>query len=78
MLSDSDKKMFKTHFDSYLELMDRRDALNEEVKLVTQDAAHLLNVKKPIATKVLKELKKKNDKGESEIDEIYSVIEELS
>jgi len=78
MISDSDKQMFKTHFKSFLELSDRREELNEEFKLVKSDVAQLLNVKKPVAAKVLAELKKKHDNGESELDDVMTIIDELS
>jgi len=77
-ITETDKKMFKTYFNTFLELMDRREEVNEEVKLLTGDVAQLLNSKKPIATRVLKELKKRHDQGESDLDEIFELIELLS
>lgn len=78
MISDSDKQMFKTYFKNFLELQDRNEELKEEMKLVRGDVAQLLNVKKPVATKVLTEMKKRHDNGESELDDVMSILEELA
>lgn len=70
-------KTAKANFDSWLEIQDRKKELNDENKAIIESTARLLEVKKPIITKLFNVLKKKMEDGEDETEEVSEIIENV-
>jgi len=60
--------------DSWLEIQDRRKELSTENSAVIEDASRALGVKKTVVGKLFKIMKKMNEDGENELDELTSLL----
>jgi hypothetical protein len=76
MLDEADKTQIKLAFDNWLEIQDRKSELTKENATIIEGAAGILEVKKPMVTKLFKLLKKKHDDAEDELGELTELMEE--
>ena len=74
-ITDEDRRTVKTNYEAWCEVLERRDQLNEEIKSLIGDTSSLLEVKKPIISKLFKTLKKREEDGGEEGDSIDEIIE---
>lgn len=76
MLDEADKAQIKLAFDNWLEIQERKSELTKENAVIVEEAAGILEVKKPMVTKLFKLLKKKHDDAEDELGELTELMEE--
>lgn len=74
-ITEEDKQTVKANFDAWCEIQDRKEQLNEENKTIVTDTSFLLDVKKPVISKLFKALKKRMEDGGEESDEVQEIIE---
>ena len=74
-ITQEDKERVKANFEAWLEIEDRKEQLKNETKTVVDDTSFILDVKKPIITKLFKQLKKKHEDGQDETDDIAAIID---
>lgn len=77
MIDETQKNQIKANFDSWLEVLDRKEELNKESSTLIEDTARILEVKKPMVTKLFKILKKKHDDATDELEELTELMEEV-
>lgn len=78
MLDPEEKKRVQENFSSWLEIQDRRKELTDENNAIVEDTASILDVKKSSINKFFKILKKKQENGEDELEELHTMMEEVS
>lgn len=78
MLDPEEKKRVQENFSSWLEIQDRRKELTDENNAIVEDTASILDVKKSSINKFFKILKKKQEDGEDELEELHTMMEEVS
>lgn len=78
MLDPEEKKRVQENFSSWLEIQDRRKELTDENNAIVEDTASILDVKKASINKFFKILKKKQEDGEDELEELHTMMEEVS
>tara|TARA_Y100000310_G_C20594304_1_gene769691 strand:- start:92 stop:325 length:234 start_codon:yes stop_codon:yes gene_type:complete len=76
-MDEGSKKKLNQLFDDYLELLDNRTSINAQVTELIDEAATLTNLKKTLIRKAFGYLKKKQEDGIDELDDIIMITEEL-
>ena len=76
-LSDDEKKVLKSYFNEWLDAKDSIKELNETAREFVSSAAEVVDVNKPIVTKLFGFLKKKVEDGSAELDDIAELAEML-
>jgi len=74
-ITEEDKQTVKRNFEAYCEVQDRKKELAEENKMLIGDTAFILDVKKPVVSKLFATLKKRMENGGDEGDEVSQIIE---
>jgi uncharacterized coiled-coil DUF342 family protein len=77
MISQESIAKVKSLFEDWMELLDNRQEINNQIKNVTEEAAVNADVKKTVIRKAFTYLKKKHDSGTDELDEIVKFALEL-
>lgn len=77
MLDENGKERVKALFSEYMELLDNRKQLNDQIKELMESVAELFNVKKALVAKVFSFLKKKYEDGSDELDDIVTIFQEI-
>ena len=77
MLSEVDKSKIKSIFSEYLDLLESRQTINEQVKDLVEEVSNISNIKKKTIRKAFTYLKKQYESGEDELDEISTLITEI-
>lgn len=76
-LTDENKTLVKTNYESWVEVQDRKKELKDENDAIIDDTARILEVKKPIINKLFKVMMKKMEGEDDENDEVYQILELL-
>ena len=76
-LSEAEIDEVKSGYDSWDEIMDRAKELGAERKAVLDKTAGIFECKPGIISKLYKEMKKKCDEGESEVNDLTLMLETL-
>lgn len=74
-ITEEDKATVKRNFEAYCEVQDRKKELTEENKALIGDTAFILDVKKPVVSKLFATLKKRMENGGDEGDEVSQIID---
>ena len=69
-MDDGSKKRVKVLFDAYLDLLENRGDLNDQIKDIIDEAATLSGKNKTLVRKVFTFLRKKFESGDDELDDI--------
>ena len=75
VLDEEKKSQLKVIFSSFLDLEDQKKELAQQQKDLKNEAAAILEVKKGIIAKIFSYMKKKYEKGEDELEQIYELME---
>ena len=70
----TDTKRLKEIFSEYLDLLDERKNLNEQIKELVDEAERISGYKKKIIRKAFAFLKKQYENGDDEFDDVASLI----
>ena len=76
-LNEDDISQIKISFEKYLEINDRKTNLKDEEGIVKEEVAKVIDGGKREAGKMLKIMKEKYDKGESETDAISTLVDQV-
>ncbi len=76
-LDPQERKDVQANFQNWLEIQDRRKELTAENKDIVEATANLMSSKTKFVSKMFKILKAKMEDGEDEMEEIYSLINEI-
>lgn len=76
-LTDDEKKRVNDIFNSWLELLDSRQQINDEIKDLIDEAANISEAKKPTIRKTFSFMKKKLEDDNPELDDISELAESL-
>jgi hypothetical protein len=76
-LNDEEKKLIKGYFNEWLDVEDSIKTLREDKKGFVDQAATILEVKKGVVAKLFGFLKKKIEDGNTELDTLAEISEEL-
>ncbi len=76
-LDPQERKDVQANFQNWLEIQDRRKELTAENKDLVEATANLMSSKTKFVSKMFKILKAKMEDGEDELEEIYSLINEI-
>jgi hypothetical protein len=76
-LNEDDISQIKISFEKYLEINDRKTNLKDEESIVKEEVAKVIEGGKREAGKMLKIMKEKYDKGESETDAISTLVDQV-
>lgn len=76
-LNEDDISQIKISFEKYLEINDRKTNLKDEEGIVKEEVAKVIEGGKREAGKMLKIMKEKYDKGESETDAISTLVDQV-
>jgi endonuclease I len=77
ILDEDKKKELKGIFTSFLDLEDQKKDISNQEKDLKDEAASILEVKKGIVAKIFSYMKKKYEKGEDELEQIYEIMEQI-
>lgn len=77
MVDETNKKLIKENFESYLEIQERKTELSRENKAIIDDTARLLETKSTMVSKMFKFLKRKHDDAVDELGELNDLIDEV-
>lgn len=75
VLDEDKKKQLKGIFTSFLDLEDQKKEIADQQKDLKEEAANILEVKKGIVAKIFSYMKKKYEKGDDELEQIYELME---
>ena len=76
-MDDGSKKRVKALFDAYLDLLENRKDLNDQIKDIIDEASQLSSKSKILVRKTFSFLKKKLESGDDELDEIAELAIEM-
>jgi len=76
-MDDGTKKKVKVLFSTYLDLLENRKDINDQVSDLVKEISELTDEKKPLIRKMLTFWKKKYEDGLDELDDLSTLIEEL-
>jgi uncharacterized protein (UPF0335 family) len=76
-MDDGSKKRVKVLFDAYLDLLENRGDLNDQIKDIIDEAATLSGKNKTLVRKVFTFLRKKFESGDDELDDITELAMEM-
>jgi uncharacterized protein (UPF0335 family) len=76
-MDDGSKKRVKVLFDAYLDLLENRRDLNDQIKDIIDEAATLSGKNKTLVRKVFTFLRKKFESGDDELDDITELAMEM-
>jgi len=77
-VTEETRKRVKLIFDEYVELLEARSTLNEQVRDLISEAAELSGKKKTLVRKAFSFLQKKLEDGDDQLEDIVLISEELS
>lgn len=77
VIEEQTKVKIKEIFNEWLDLLDGRKEINNQIADLRSDVADLLSVKPGIVTKLFNYLKKMNEGGDDEISSIKEIAENL-
>ena len=77
MISPESIAKIKLLFDDWMELLDNRQQLNNQIKSLIEEASVVADAKKTIVRKTFNYLKKKHESGDDEIGEIANIMIQL-
>lgn len=77
VIEEQTKVKIKEIFNEWLDLLDGRKEINNQMADLRSDVADLLSVKPGIVTKLFNYLKKMNEGGDDEISSIKEIAENL-
>jgi hypothetical protein len=77
MLDEENKKRVKHLFNEYLDLLDNRKEINDQIKEAISQVAEITNVKKSIISKTFSFLRKKHDDGIDELEDITVLVDDI-
>lgn len=77
-MTEETRKRVKLIFDEYVELLEARSTLNEQVRDLISEAAELSGKKKTLVRKAFSFLQKKLEDGDDQLEDIVLISEELS
>ena len=76
-MDDGSKKRVKALFDSYLDLLENRGDINDQIKDIVDEASTLSGKKKTLVRKTFTFMKKKLEDGDDELDDITELAIEM-
>ena len=76
-MDDGSKKRVKALFDSYLDLLENRGDINDQIKDVIDEAAQLSGKSKTLVRKTFTFMRKKYESGDDELDDITELAMEM-
>lgn len=76
-INDEDKSRLKEIFSSFMDLEDQKKELGEQQKDLKDEASRILEVKKGVVSKIFGYMKKKYEKGDDELEQIYEIMEQV-
>ena len=76
-MDDGSKKRVKALFDAYLDLLENRTDLNDQIKDIIDEAATLSGKSKTLVRKTFTFMKKKFESGDDELDDITELAMEM-
>lgn len=77
MLDVNDKKRVKEFFSDYLDSIDSRKQINDNIKVLKEEVAKIFDSKVAKVTKLFSFMRKKYEDGVDEIDEIGEMMLDL-
>jgi len=77
MLSDVDKKKIKSIFSEYLDFLDSKKTINEQIKDLIEEVSSISGFGKKIIRKAFSFLKKQYEDADNELDDITNLVVEL-
>jgi hypothetical protein len=76
-MDDGSRKRLKQIFDAYLDLLENRKDINDQIKDLVEEASELTGKKKGLVRKVFTFMKKKFEDGDDELDDITELAVEM-
>lgn len=76
-MDDGSKKRVKALFDSYLDLLENRSDINDQIKDIIEEASQLSGKNKTLVRKTFTFLRKKFESGDDELDDITELALEM-
>ena len=76
-MDDGSKKRVKALFDSYLDLLENRSDINEQIKDIIEEVSQLSGKNKTLVRKTFSFMKKKYESGDDELDDITELALEM-
>lgn len=77
-MTEETRKRVKLIFDEYVDLLESRATLNEQLRDLISEAAELSGKKKTLVRKAFSFLQKKIEDGDDQLEDIVIISEELS
>jgi len=77
MISKEDKERIKVLFNEWMDRMDARTAINDEIKEMKKEVADILNVKTAVVTKLFSYLSKIYSGGDDELEELKILMDDI-
>ena len=69
-MDDGSKKRVKALFDAYIDLLENRGDINDQIKDIIDEAAQLSGKQKTLVRKTFNFMRKKAESGDDELDDI--------
>jgi uncharacterized protein (UPF0335 family) len=77
MMDEGSKKRLQALFDAYLDLLENRKDINDQIKDIVEEASEISGKKKGLVRKVFSFLKKKVEDGDDELDDITELAVDM-
>ena len=76
-MDDGSKKRVKALFDAYIDLLENRGDINDQIKDIIDEAAQLSGKQKTLVRKTFNFMRKKAESGDDELDDITELAMEM-
>ena len=76
-MTEENRKLFKMYYEEWVDKIEARKNLNKEITEEVERASQIADIKKENVRKVFSMMKKREEKGEDELDELNTVFAEL-
>lgn len=76
-MDDGSRKRIKALFDAYLDLLENRGDINDQIKDVIDEASTLSGKQKTLVRKTFAFMRKKYESGDDELDDITELAMEM-
>ena len=76
-MDDGSRKRVKALFDAYLDLLENRGDLNDQIKDIIDEASQLSGKQKTLVRKTFSFMRKKYESGDDELDDITELAMEM-
>jgi len=76
-MDDGSRKRVKALFGSYLDLLENRSDINDQIKDIVDEASTISGKKKTLVRKTFTFMKKKLEDGDDELDDITELAIEM-